>query len=91
MTEYVNKGIQTGLRGIAYTGRLDDDGLPEIGWFGALVESVTMARIITGILDAIDFRDLDKAERGAITDIIVGRYERDFQKKAARRIVRGYR
>jgi hypothetical protein len=54
------------------------------------VESVTMAKLIHAILDAVGFRDLDRTEQGVIMDIIVGRYERDFQRKAARRIVRGY-
>jgi hypothetical protein len=90
VTEYENKSGTVALRGLHTTGRLDDDGLPEIGWYGALVESVTMAKLITLILDAVGYRDLDRTEQGVIMDIIVGRYERDFQRKAARRIVRGY-
>ncbi len=89
--KWENKSGTVALRGLHYTGRLDDDGLPEIGWYGALVESVTMAKIITGILDAVGYRDLDRTEQAAMTAIICDRYEKDFQRKAARRIVRGYR
>ncbi len=91
MTEYENKSGTTALRGLAYTDQLDDEGLPAVTWYGASVETVTSANLITAILDAVGFRDLDKVEQGAITTMICENVGgRVFQRKAVRRIVRSY-
>ena len=53
--EYVNKSGVAALRGLAYTGRLDEDGLPGLTWYGATVDALTMRNLIVG--GQIDYRD----------------------------------
>jgi len=86
MTEYVNKGVETGLRGIAYTGRLDDEGLPEISWYGSTVDGITIRSIIGAMLYAMDWPTLGNDER-AILIVSMGELVggKPFQKAAVRR------
>ena len=89
MTEYVNKSGVAALKGIAYTGRLDDDGLPALAWYGADVDTLTSRNLINAVLDAIGYETLDRAEQRAIVTMIgdnVG--GKVFQRAAVRRIVR---
>jgi hypothetical protein len=88
--EYVNKSGEAARRGIAYTGKLDDDGLPALAWYGATVDTLTSRAIIEAMLEAIGYADLDKTEQSMLLGVMT-RDMKDFQKRAVRRIVRGHR
>ncbi len=88
--DYVNKSGVAALKGIHRTGRLDDDGLPDLAWYGAKVETLTAADIIEAVLREIGFEGLEKAEQAAILTVLTDG-TKPFQRKAIRRIVRGHR
>jgi hypothetical protein len=90
VAEYIDKSGETALRGIHRTGKLDDDGLPAFAWYGAKVDTLTAKAIIVAMLDALDWRSLDKAEQSMLLSVMV-RDMKPFQRNAVRRIVRGYR
>ncbi len=89
--EYVNKSGVAARRGVGYTGRLDEDGLPGLTWYGATVDALTVRNLIVAVLDAIGFRDLDKGEQTAIVEMICENVGgKRFQRDTVRRIVRAY-
>ncbi len=90
--EYVDKSGVAALKGIHRTGQLDDDGLPELAWYGAKVDSLTYAKLIGATLNALAFPELDRAERTAIVEMICEKAGgKPFQRAAIRRIVRSHR
>ena len=91
-SDYVNKSGVAALRGIGRTGRLDDDGLPELSWYGVPVSQLTVARILETVLERIEFDTLEPEERGVILQVIYGDLGgKAFQRDAIKRIVKGYR
>ncbi len=88
--DYVNKSGVAALRGIQRTGELDDDGLPELAWYGATVDTLTAGNIIGAMLEAIGYADLPKAEQAAVNTVLTER-TRPFQRAAIRRIIKAYR
>ncbi len=90
MSDYVNKSGVAALRGIHHTGQLDDDGLPELAWYGANVETLTAGAVIGAMLEAIGYAELAKAEQAAVNTVLTER-TRPFQRAAIRRIIKAYR
>ncbi len=88
--DYVNKSGVAALKGIHRTGQLDDDGLPELAWYGAKVETLTASAIIGAMLDAIGYADLDPTEQAAINTVLT-EGTRPFQRAAIRRIIKVHR
>jgi hypothetical protein len=89
--QYVNKSGVAAVRGVSYTGRLDEDGLPAMAWYGADVAELRMANLIRAVLDAVGFRDLDKDEQDVIVAMMCENVGgKAFQTRAVRRIVKGY-
>ncbi len=88
--EYVNKSGVAALKGIHRTGNLDDDGLPELAWYGAKVDTLSADNIIGAMLDAIGYADLDPTEQAAINTVLTER-TRPFQRAAIRRIIKAHR
>ncbi len=88
--DYVNKSGVAALKGIHRTGRLDDDGLSELAWYGARVETLTAGSIIGAMLDAIGYGDLEKTEQAAINTVLT-EGTKPFQRAAVRRIIRAHR
>lgn len=87
---YVNKSGVAALRGIHRTGHLDDEGMPELAWYGAKVETLTAGSIIGAMLEAIGYAELERTEQAAINTVLT-EGTRPFQRAAIRRIVRGHR